>query len=110
MRHALVRRVVLALVALLVGASALFAWRAGRPLAVGIAVEAVGSPSQGAAGAALFERHCADCHVAPDLAATLRGTPDPAAAATRLRAFLAVHGEASDAEDRAIVEFLSSGG
>jgi len=116
MRHVLVHRTVLALAALLVAASALFAWAAGRPRAAGPSGQGMGAAGAGAGaapladGAALFEQHCAACHAARELADPLRQAPDAAAASEALAAFLRRHGEASDAEDRAIVEFLAAGG
>ncbi|HZL99354.1 MAG TPA: hypothetical protein VFD43_03790 [Planctomycetota bacterium] len=113
MRHVIVRRVVIALAVALAGAAAGFAWLAGRPAAEEIARVASGDGVGPPGGEALFERHCAACHEAPGLAATLTAAPDTAAASAALRAFLDGHveaGEVGPAEIRAIVEFLAAGG
>ena len=99
MRSAVVQRVALSACAIFVGASVLFAWRAGIPRARRAAVVED-------AAAATFERHCAGCHDAAALARPLHAAADRAAAGAALLAFLAEHGEAGTEEDRAIVDFL----
>ena len=99
MRPAVVQRVALSACAIFVGASALFAWRAGTPRARRAA------PVEGTT-AATFERHCGSCHDAAALARPLHAAADRAAAGTALLAFLAEHGEAGTEVDRAIVDFL----
>ncbi len=60
-------------------------------------------------GKALFERHCAKCHESDEFASALRG-PESGAAVLETLQFLTEHGDASELEDRAVVEFLSSSG
>ena len=92
MRHVIVRRAAILLTALFLAAAAAFVWLTGRGA---IAEAPAAQPPPAAAGAALFERHCASCHAAGDL----RAAPD-------LETFLKTHGESTDDEDRLIAEYL----
>ena len=65
------------------------------------------TPAAALDGASLFDRHCAGCHSASDVARGLRAAPDPAAARKELGRFLESHGSAAADEDRAIVDFLA---
>jgi mono/diheme cytochrome c family protein len=101
MRTRNVRRTALVFTLALAGAAAWSAWRlsaSGR--------RAGPAPSGELDGGELFERHCAKCHSADEFADRLRG-PEPGAAARELVEFLGEHGEALEAEDRAIVEYLA---
>jgi mono/diheme cytochrome c family protein len=101
MRHVLVTRASLAIVALLVAASSTFAWLASRP---GATPERDSSPPID--GERVFAGACASCHAARELADRLRAAADVETAAREMETFLADHGEATGAEDRAIVAFL----
>ena len=89
---------------LMVAAAATFAWLvtpSPGPERAPVLVEA----SQPDPGAALFARHCAGCHTVENLTIVL-GAGDPAATRQAWAALLTHHGATSDAEDRAVLEFL----
>jgi mono/diheme cytochrome c family protein len=104
MRHVLVTRASLAIVALLVAASSTFAWLASRSRATPERPERDSSPPID--GERVFAGACASCHAARELADRLRAAADVETAAREMETFLADHGEATGAEDRAIVAFL----
>jgi len=58
-------------------------------------------------GAEAFERSCARCHAADDFAEALRADRDGSVERAWVE-FLAAHGDASDAQDRAIVAYLTA--
>lgn len=100
MRHVVVRRTAYGLGAGLLVCAGAFAWLAGRgPVAP---PESLGADA--ARGAALFLSHCASCHTAGDLRTSLEG---PAARRAEVEQFLADHGDAADAEDRQILDYLA---
>lgn len=106
MRHVAVRRVTLVLGGALLLYAAAFAWLVDdQPQAT----TTFGRPAVGARpsddGRLLFEQHCAACHTVGDLVPGLRdgGTNARSAAET----FLRDHGDATDEEDRSILEYLS---
>lgn len=110
MRHHVVRRIALALVALLSAAALVFAWRQSGTPARGAAPAGAGASAGGAADAldarALFELDCAGCHEAADLADGLAAAPEPGPALLALLDLLDGHGTTGPAEDRAIAELL----
>lgn len=88
MRHHIVTRIVVALVALWTAAVVVFAWSVRRPVAPG------GAPAAertGPAGDALFARHCAMCHAPAETGIAFREAPDREAATAALREFLVDH-------------------
>ena len=102
-RHSATRAFAAA-VLLMVAAAATFAWLvtpAPEPERAPVPVEAA-QPDQ---GATLFARHCAGCHTVEKLTATLVAR-DPVATRRDWTALLTHHGATSDAEDRAVLEFL----
>jgi mono/diheme cytochrome c family protein len=100
MRHVAVRRVTGFLGAAFVLCAVAFVWLVRDERS---APAAAVRPS--ADGSLLFERHCAACHGVGDLRGRLR---DPQAMErTALEAFLRDHGDATDEEDRLIVDFLA---
>lgn len=101
MRHVVVRRTALLLGAVLLAATGLFAWLVSRPpAAAGPAPDAV--PAR---GASLFQTHCASCHTLESVRPAVLGLP---ARRTEIEQFLADHGEASEAEDRLILDYLEA--
>lgn len=102
MRYVVVRRTALSLGATLLSGAALFAWLVS-PRAVESSVAAtptaVSSPSP-PNGAALFRSHCGSCHSTGSLQLD-RSRSD-------LEAFLRDHGDASEADDRVILDFIAS--
>jgi hypothetical protein len=101
MGHGLAPRTVAALAVVLIAASFAFAWLVSRK-------EPISSSGRSAPvdGARAFELRCVRCHALEELAAPLRGSPDPSAASAELLGFLSGHGDAPLEEDRAIVEHL----
>lgn len=94
------------LIAVFAGATMLFAWSASRqipPVAGRIGLTAA------AAGARLFDAHCAGCHDAAALHRDVTASPDPAARLREWSELLTSHGAASAEEDRAILEYLRDG-
>ena len=57
-------------------------------------------------GALLFQRHCAACHAVDDLRPQVRD--DGTKTRSALETFLRDHAGATDAEDRLILDYLSS--
>lgn len=106
MRYVVVKRVTLLLGLLFVVTAGVFAWLVrDEPPAVPSTPAAAPTPVPD--GASLFDRRCGPCHEAADLGQQLRDGGD----ATRVRweAFLRDHAEATDAEDRLILEYLAAG-
>jgi mono/diheme cytochrome c family protein len=99
-RHVLVTRASFAISALLVAASLVFAWLAGRRTA------AEPARSDREHGERAFASYCRDCHEIGELTEPLATAADPDAAAQSMTTFLEEHGDAAAADDRAIVEFL----
>ncbi len=90
---------------LMLAAAATFAWLvtpAAEPERAPVPVEV----AQPGPGAALFARHCAGCHTVESLTTVLGDARDPAATRQAWAALLTHHGATSDAEDRAVLEFL----
>jgi mono/diheme cytochrome c family protein len=99
MRHVVVRRLtVVVAIAFLLSAVA-FAWLVrDEPAAASTAQQPL------EASAILFGRYCAACHAADDLRLQLRtGDSDTLGP---VETFLRGHGDATDAEDRLIVDYL----
>jgi mono/diheme cytochrome c family protein len=99
MRHVLVRRTALLLGATLLGCAGLFSWVVNR--------QAVPQPPPASAvpGAAPFQSHCVSCHTAENLRLTLLGSPDRR---PEIERFLVAHGDASDSDDRLILDYLGA--
>lgn len=58
-------------------------------------------------GAALFEEHCGGCHSPSEISASLKGRGEEQERATaKMRDFLLRHGDADEAQARAIIEYL----
>jgi hypothetical protein len=87
-----------------VAAAATFAWLVTPSPAPERAPVPLGAAQPGP-GAALFARHCAGCHTLESLT-TVVGARDPVATRQAWAALLTHHGTTSDAEDRAVLEFL----
>jgi mono/diheme cytochrome c family protein len=106
MRYVAVRRVTFVLGAALLLYAAAFVWLVDdQPQATTTSDRPVADGQPSAEGGALFQQHCAACHSIGDLAPELRdgGTNARSAAET----FLRDHGDATDEEDRHILEYLS---
>lgn len=106
MRHVVVTRLAAMMGALLIVVAGLFAWavRDHEP-ASAPAAPAV-SPSSAFAlpqGRPAFERYCATCHDATDLRARASAQPRE-----DLERFLRDHGDAPDADDQAILDYLTA--
>lgn len=102
MRHVAVRRSALVLGGVFVVCAGLFAWAVSRETpAVGVA-----QPASAPAGAVLFGTFCASCHTAESLRPSVTG---PGANREELETFLAEHGDASEEQDRLILDYLSGG-
>ena len=98
MRHVVVTRTVMVLALMSAGACLLFAsyvGRAGRE-------RPAGAPAV-TAGGELFERRCAGCHAAAEVAPA---ADDPAVARASLLRFLAGHGHSDAVESDRIADFL----
>jgi mono/diheme cytochrome c family protein len=95
-----VRRAAILLGGLFILCAAGFAWlvRDDSP-----ALAPAGQPAS--TGSAPFERYCASCHAAEDLRQQLKR--DGTQARDRFETFLSDHGEASAAEDRLILDYLT---
>lgn len=107
MRHVAVRRVTLLLGAAFVLYAGAFAWLVGdEPVTATTPEQSVPAREFTAEGRLLFERSCATCHSIEDLAPGLRegGTNGRSAA----EAFLRDHGDATNEEDRLILDYLSA--
>lgn len=105
MRHAVVARVALSLAALLAAAALVFAWHQADRAPRGVPAEE-GGVLTGVDGRASYERHCAGCHDAGELAARLASAPDPAGTVLEWLELLEDHGTATTGEDVAIVSWL----
>jgi mono/diheme cytochrome c family protein len=101
MRHFIVRRTALLLGTVFIGCTVLFAWLVSPELVV------PATPPIASDGARLFQAHCASCHTVESLRPSASG---PADRRKDLERFLAAHGEASDAEDRLILDYLAANG
>lgn len=97
MRRAAVQRAAFPLGAAVLALAALFAWLVNR--------EGTPAGTAPAAGAARFEAHCASCHVAEGLRLRIGGAD--AARRRELERFLQRHGDAPDADDRLILDYLT---
>jgi mono/diheme cytochrome c family protein len=88
MRHHVVTRIVVSLVALWAAAVVLFAWAVRQPPAppADPTVE-----REGPSGEDLFARHCAMCHEPDDIGIAYRESSDRQAAAVALAEFLVDH-------------------
>lgn len=104
MRYVVVKRVTGSLGVFLVLAAGLFAWlvRDEPPAPAAPAAQTPATPR----GAALFEGQCGQCHTADDLRGPLRAGGE--AKRSAWLEFLKDHAEASDEEDRLILEYLAS--
>jgi len=101
MRHVTVRRAALLLGAVLLAFAGFFAWLVGRQPA-----RAPSSlPLPASTGAALFKAHCASCHTVESLRPGVIG---PDARRHEIEVFLMDHGDASDADDRLILDYLTA--
>jgi mono/diheme cytochrome c family protein len=109
MRHLLVRRVALTLCGLLVAAALLFAWLVRWPATPPSSASSGPSIAPVEDVRALFDRRCGRCHEAAELSSSLGATSDPPARAREMLAFLREHGQSTDVESRAIVEYLRQG-
>lgn len=108
MRHDLVTRAVLALTALLLLASLLFARLvAPVPQSDPAAEEAERGDGVQCTGAELFRTSCAGCHDAADLVELLEESDSRAEAAAGFLELLRDHGRTSDPEDVAILDHLA---
>lgn len=106
MRHQVVKRLTLALTAVIALSALLFAWLVrDEPASVPTRGPSVSSDDE-RMGAALFERYCGACHAAADLRPALGSG---AAARADWEQFLLDHGDADLEEDRHILDFLASG-
>lgn len=103
MRHAVVFRIVLAILALLAISAIQFAWHAS---AAGAFVPERTEGEELLSGREAFELHCAVCHEVDELASPLTGAEEPARSVIELLRFLAEHGAADPREDLAIAEWL----
>jgi mono/diheme cytochrome c family protein len=109
MTHTIVTRVALGVCAMCVGAAVLFAYLAAAPAAQ---AHDAGAPAAQAKaephpGKAPYDRHCAGCHAIDEAEGMLRdGGSNLDANAAAMVEFLKNHGRSSDAEDRAIVEYI----
>lgn len=106
MRHVAVRRVTLLLGAGFVVYAGAFAWLVRDERAPSTTPEqSVPAAESTAEGRLLFERSCATCHTVEELAPGLRegGTNGRSAA----EAFLRDHGDATNEEDRLILDYVS---
>jgi mono/diheme cytochrome c family protein len=106
MRHVAVRHVTLVLAGALLVYAAAFAWLVDdEPQATAPSDRPVAGAYPSEDGRLRFEQHCAACHTVGDLVPGLRdgGTKARSAAET----FLRDHGDATEEEDRLIVEYLS---
>ena len=101
MRHRTVARAAFLLAAVFLAGAGLFAWLVSREAAP------LASPASLPAreGAALFETHCASCHTADSLRPGVANADE--ARRRGLEAFLGHHGDADDADDRLILDYLS---
>lgn len=106
MRYVVVKRVTVLLGLLFVLAAGVFAWLV-RDEPPSQPAPRAAAPPDAPAGAALFERHCAQCHDASDLGEQLRAGGEPTRA--KWGAFLEEHGDAGTEADRLILEYLASG-
>ncbi|HVS09723.1 MAG TPA: cytochrome c [Planctomycetota bacterium] len=106
MRHTAVKYVSLALVVLFVAASVLFSGSVERSRVPGPSEAVPQPPADTRDGRGAFERYCASCHDAGEMAATFEGVPDRGLAAVEMLGFLDQHGRSSAAEDREIVAYL----
>lgn len=97
MRHQDVTLASLALTLSVVGICALFAQCRASGARVASGIEPVER---------VFARLCADCHEPQELAESLRDAPDQGGAVLDMLEFLAVHGGATDAEDRALLRWI----
>ncbi len=106
MRHVAVRRVTLLLGAGLVLYAAAFAWFVrDAPEPTTTPEQSIGGEPSVPDGRLLFQRHCAACHDAGDLAAQMQeGGPN---ARSTAETFLRDHGDAADEDDRLILDYLS---
>ncbi|OFW13974.1 MAG: hypothetical protein A3H29_10890 [Acidobacteria bacterium RIFCSPLOWO2_02_FULL_67_21] len=96
-----VRRATLLLGAGLVLFAGVFAWLVrDEPAAPG------GAGASIADGARLFQQYCGECHAADDLRTQLRD--GGAFARGRAETFLRDHGDATDAEDLTILDYLAA--
>ena len=101
MRHVAVRRVTVLLGTGFVLYAAVFAWFVrDEPDASATSAQSI------ADGALLFQRHCAACHAVDDLRPQVRD--DGTKTRSALETFLRDHAGATDAEDRLILDYLSS--
>jgi len=110
MTHVTVTRVVVALTGVFIAAALAFGWLANRgarePEPAPVVSETAPVPP---GGLALFERHCGMCHESADLRDRIRAAPDREALRRQWLDFLSSHGDASEEEDRTIVEALMAG-
>jgi len=97
MRPAAVQRAALLLGAAVLALAALFGWLVIR--------ERTRAGTAPASGATRFEAHCASCHVAEGLRLRIGGAD--AARRRELERFLRRHGDAPDADDRLILDYLT---
>jgi mono/diheme cytochrome c family protein len=99
MRHIVVRRTALLLGTIFLGGTVLFAWL------VSPTPGASPAPRTSADGPRLFQAHCASCHTTESLRPSVSLDKRK-----ELEGFLAAHGEATEAEDRLILEYLTAEG
>ena len=106
MRQVAVRHAALLLAGVLLASAGIFTWLVGRPAARPVEAAPSAQPATDASGAALFEEYCASCHQADRL------RPDASDPTRRhdMELFLQDHGNASDADDRLILDYLSLDG
>ena len=106
MRHVIVNRVVMAFVALCLACAGGFAWVAGLDRSRGAGQEPGAIPPRAASvveGQRLFDERCLSCHEPQQLAAPL----DPEKR-RRFEEVLVDHGDATEAEDRLILDYLQT--
>lgn len=109
MRHVVVNRTTLGVTVLFIVAVSAFAWwRAHLPRvgAEGLRTSSVAIGEE-PTGAQLFTERCGMCHGKEDLIAT-RTPEEWKRDAEQILKFLADHSQATEAENRAILEFLAS--
>jgi len=108
MRHLLVTRLVLLLVAMSLVAVWLFTRLTGpdaEPAPVALAVTSAAAPPD---VARLFEQRCGSCHDTADLVADLAAAPARDARAGEWKLFVADHVDTSAAEAAALVDYLAA--
>ena len=105
MTHVLVTRAMLITIATFIAAAVAFGCLANRP------PQAPASGTQPAApppGEALFETYCSGCHTIEEVVSAFRQAPDSATGRRTLATLLKSHGDASDEQDAAVVDYVAS--